>query len=44
MRQLEEMRQKVTSEEIEHTKKVLKEQRLAKKKAGEQEKIAEPYI
>jgi hypothetical protein len=37
------MRQKVTAAEIEHTKKVLKEQRLSKKKT-EQEKIAEPYI
>jgi heterodisulfide reductase subunit A len=43
MRQLEEMRQKVTPEEIEHTKKVLKAQRLSKKKT-EQEKIAEPYV
>ncbi len=44
MRQLEEMRQKVTPAEIERTRKVLKEQRLAKKKAGEQERVAEPYV
>jgi heterodisulfide reductase subunit A len=44
MRQLEEMRQKVTPEEIEHTKKVLKEQRLAKKKGEQKEKVTEPYI
>ena len=43
MRELEEMRQKVTPEEIEHTKKVLKAQRLSKEKT-EQEKIAEPYV
>jgi len=44
MRQLEEMRKQVTPEEIEHTKKVLKEQRLAKKKAEEEEKVPEPYV
>jgi hypothetical protein len=38
------MRQKVTPEEIEHTKKVLKEQRLAKKKGEQKEKVTEPYI
>jgi heterodisulfide reductase subunit A len=44
MRQLEEMRQKVTPEEIEHTKKLLKEQRLAKKKEEQKDKVTEPYI
>jgi heterodisulfide reductase subunit A len=44
MRKLEEMRQKVTPQEIEHTRKVLKEQRLAKKKATDKEKIPEPYV
>jgi len=44
MRQLEEMRQKVTPEEIEHTKKALKEQRLAREKRGQKEKEPEPYI
>lgn len=44
MRQLEEMRQKVTPEEIEHTSKVLKEQRLAKKKVEQEEKVPEPYV
>jgi heterodisulfide reductase subunit A len=44
MRKLEEMRQKVTPDEIEHTKKVLKEQRLAKKKEEQKEKVTEPYI
>ena len=34
MRDLEEMRQQVTPDEIEHTKKVLAEQRLAKEAAG----------
>jgi len=34
MRDLEEMRQKVTPDEIEHTRKVLAEQRLAKEAAG----------
>jgi heterodisulfide reductase subunit A len=43
MRKLEEMRQKVTPEEIEHTKKVLKEQR-AKKKGEQKDKVVEPYI
>jgi hypothetical protein len=43
MRKLEEMRQKVTPEEIAHTKKVLKEQR-AKKKEEQQDKVVEPYI
>jgi len=36
MRDLEEMRQQVTPDEIEHTKKVLAEQRLAKEAAGSQ--------
>jgi hypothetical protein len=44
MRQLEEMRQKVTPEEIEHTRKVLKEQRLSKKKEEQKDKVTEPYI
>ena len=44
MRQLEEMRKQVTPEEIEHTKKMLQEQRLAKKKAEEEEKVPEPYV
>ncbi len=44
MRQLEEMRKQVTPEEIEHTRKVLKEQRLAKVKAEPEEKVPEPYV
>jgi heterodisulfide reductase subunit A len=42
MREMEEMRQNVTSEEIEHTKKVLAEERMKKKKKGEEEEELEP--
>ena len=41
MRELEEMRRKVTPEEIEHTRKVLAEQRLAKKAKDEPEEDRE---
>ena len=42
MRELEEMRQQVTPEEMAHTRKVLAEQRMAKKKPGPPEKLQEP--
>ncbi len=42
MRELEEMRQQVTPEEIEHTKKALAKHRLSKKKAGKEEETPEP--
>jgi len=42
MRELEEMRQQVTPEEIEHTKKALAEYRMSKKKVGKQEEAPEP--
>ena len=41
MRNLEEMRQKVTPEEIEHTKKALARYRMSKKSAKEQDEPAE---
>jgi len=45
MRDLEEMRQQVTPEEIEHTKQVLAEQRLAKAKEEEEEaESLEPQV
>ena len=42
MRELEEMRQQVTPEEIVHTKKALAKHRMSKKKAGKQEEAPEP--
>ncbi|MEE8470496.1 MAG: hydrogenase iron-sulfur subunit, partial [Dehalococcoidia bacterium] len=42
MRGLEEMRQKVTAEEIEHTKKVLAEHRASKKIAQKRNEQPEP--
>ncbi len=42
MRELEEMRQQVTPEEIEHTKKVLAEYRMSKAKAAKREETPEP--
>ena len=42
MGDLEEMREQVTPGEIEHTKRVLAEQRLKKRKDGEQEEVLEP--
>jgi heterodisulfide reductase subunit A len=44
MRDLEDMRQKVTPEEIEHTKKVLAEYRLSKESAEEEEETLEPQV
>ncbi|MGB2885021.1 MAG: CoB-CoM heterodisulfide reductase HdrA2 [Dehalococcoidia bacterium] len=44
MRDLEDMRQKVTPEEIEHTKKVLAEHRLSKESAEEEEETLEPQV
>ncbi len=42
MRELEQMRQQVTPEEIEQAKKVLAKHRLSKAKAGKQEETPEP--
>jgi len=42
MRELEQMRQQVTPEEIEQAKKVLAERRLSKVKAGKKEETPEP--
>ncbi len=44
MRDLEDMRLKVTPEEIEHTKKVLAEHRLSKESAEEEEETLEPQV
>ncbi len=44
MRDLEDMRLKVTPEEIEHTKKVLAEHRLSKESAKEEEEPLEPQV
>lgn len=44
MRDLEDMRLKVTPEEIEHTKKVLAEYRLSKESAKKEKKTLEPQV